>query len=92
MRKPPTPTIVTISVFTTVTVVLWIFVSVYSILIKDAPIDVPASLLEPIEPRLDTQVLKSVSDREFFREDQTNPFTVEPRFVVNQPVASNSAE
>lgn len=92
MRKPPTPTIVTLAVFTTVTVVLWIFVSVYNILIKKAPVDVPDSLLEPMDEVLDTQTLQKIKERIFIEEGQEKPFTVVPQFSPDTQPATSSAD
>jgi hypothetical protein len=90
MRRPPAPTIVTIAVFTTMTVVLWIFISVYSILIKKADVEVPQKLLEPIDPNLDQKILEEISKRTFITEDQTIPLTIEP-IVTPQQISTSSA-
>lgn len=92
MRKPPTPTVVTMVVFTTVTVVLWIFISVYNILIKKVDVDVPEKLLTPIDTSLDTNALQKISEKDFYEEGQEKPFDVEPQFIPPQPEASVSAE
>jgi len=91
MRKPPTPTIVTLVVFTTVTVILWIFISVYNILINKPVVDVPQELLEPINASLDTAQLQKISEKVFFEEGQETPFSVPPQISVEQPTATTSA-
>lgn len=76
MRKPKPPRLVTVAIFTTVTIVFWIFYSVYQILTTDAPVNVSPELLEPISPELDFDALNQVGDRRYFEEGQTVPLSI----------------
>ena len=75
MRKPKAPPLVTVLVFTTVTIVIWIFSSVYRALaVKPGP-KVPPEILTPIDPTLDTKALEQLENRIFFEEGQITEFT-----------------
>jgi len=68
MKRPPAPRLVTVAIFTTITVIFWIFFSVYTVLIKTPDIKVPSELLEPIDPTLDLESLQDVSTKIHFEE------------------------
>lgn len=68
MKKPKSPRLVTVAIFTTVTLIFWVFFSLYNILVSTPVIDVSADLLEPLNPELDTTVLNSLSDKVFVEE------------------------
>jgi hypothetical protein len=60
--------------FTTITVIFWVFFSVYSILSQTPDIKVPPELLEPIDPTLNIESLNEISRRVHFEEsDVTSP-------------------
>jgi hypothetical protein len=68
MKKPPAPKLVTVAIFTTITVIFWIFFSVYQVLTQAPDIKVPPELLEPIDPTLDIETLEELSDRVHYEE------------------------
>jgi hypothetical protein len=77
MKRPPTPRLVTVAIFTTITVIFWIFFSVYTVLTQTPDIKVPPELLEPIDPTLDIEALEDISGRIHFEEsDVTSPIIV----------------
>ena len=86
MKKPPAPRLVTVAIFTTITVIFWIFFSVYTILTKEADIKVPPELLEPIDPTLDIESLQSISERVHFEESDV----VSPIITVSTPTPEPS--
>ena len=71
MKKPPAPRLVTVAIFTTITVIFWIFYGVYEVLTKEQDIKVPPELLETIEPNLDTNSLETIEKRDYFEGDQS---------------------
>lgn len=71
MKKPPAPRLVTVAIFTTITVIFWIFYGVYEVLTKEQDIKVPPELLETIEPNLDTNSLETIEKRVYFEGDQS---------------------
>jgi hypothetical protein len=74
MKKPPAPKLVTVAIFTTITVIFWIFFSVYTVLTQTPDIKVPPELLVPIDPTLDIEALEELSQRVHFEEsDATAP-------------------
>jgi hypothetical protein len=73
--KPATPRFVTVAIFTTITIIFWIFYVIYEVLTSAPPVVVDPNLLEPIVPRLDTQTLESLSQKEFFEEGEEIPFS-----------------
>lgn len=77
MKKPPAPRLVTVAIFTTITVIFWIFFSVYTVLTQTPDIKVPPELLEPIDPTLDVESLEELSERVHYEEvDVTTPIIV----------------
>lgn len=55
------PNLVIVMILTLITSILWIFVGIYGILSKKPDIPVPAPILEPINPSLETDILDKVS-------------------------------
>jgi hypothetical protein len=76
MKKPPTPKLVTVAIITTITVVFWVFLGVYNILIGTKDTIVPADLLKPIEPSLEIEILNMLENKMFIDEGQEIPFTI----------------
>ncbi len=68
MKKPNPPKLVTVSVTTTITIVFWIFFTLYQVLTTDAEPSVDPKLMEPIVPELDSSALQKINDRVFFEE------------------------
>ena len=105
MKPPKAPRLVTIAIFTTITIVFWIFISVYNILTQSAQESVNPELLEPIDPTLDINSLREIEGRIFYAEgDVTTPLVVvqdtsptptpeqEIEEEVPEETATNSAE
>jgi len=55
---------------TTLTVIFWVFFSVYSILTKKIEPSASAEILAPLAPTLNTQALDEISERIYFDENQ----------------------
>ncbi len=70
MRKLKAPRLVTISIITTATIILWIFFEVYRIFTAQPASSVPEELLVPISPSLDTQSLNNIQGRILFSEEE----------------------
>jgi hypothetical protein len=68
MKKPNPPKLVTIAVMTTITIVFWIFFTLYQIITAKPEPSVSEKLLEPIIPELDSSSLQKIKDRVFFEE------------------------
>lgn len=72
MKKPKAPRLVTVAIFTTITLIFWVFVSLYNIIISEPDINVDPELFEPLEPTLQKEALDKLEGRIFFEEGQTN--------------------
>lgn len=70
MKKSKAPPLVIVAVFTTITLLLWIFVGIYEILTSKPDSVVSPELLENIDPKLDTEVLNSLSGKLYFEDGQ----------------------
>ena len=66
--KAPRPVIV--AIFTTMTIILWVFFSVYRILTAKTPPIVPPEILAPVNPVLNTQDLEKLEGRTFFEKSE----------------------
>jgi len=76
MKKPKAPRLVTIAITTTITVIFWIFFTLYQVLTTKPSPSVEPNLLEPIDPTLNTAVLDKISEREYFEEGSFIPVEV----------------
>jgi len=77
MKKPRAPRLVTVAVFTTITIVFWVFLTLYSILTGKPDLKIEEKLLEPINPELDTKALDQIEARVFYDEGAViNPLVV----------------
>ena len=71
MKKPKAPKLVTVAVFTTITIIFWVFMGLYSLITSAPPTNVDPELLSPIDPVLDQEALKRLEGRIYFEEGQT---------------------
>lgn len=76
MKKLNPPRLVTVAVFTTVTIIFWIFFSVYNILTTEAEVDIDQNLLKPIDPTLNTEVLNRLPQRQYFEPGSTQNLNI----------------
>lgn len=88
MNKPKTPGIVTIAISTTITIVFWIFIALYQILISNTEPVVDPNLLKQIDPVLDTTLLKSLNNKVYFEKRQSQPPLPVNLEIINQVQAS----
>lgn len=92
MKKPKAPKLVTVAIFTTITIIFWIFFSLYKILTSNPSVNIPPEILEPLTPTLDTQLLEGIPDRIFFEEGQVStPIVTQPP-IVEGPQPEESTE
>lgn len=75
MKKTKTPNLVTLVVLTTITVLFWVFFSLYRVFTDEPSYDVPAEILEPVSPTLDSSLIDKIESRIFFREGEVAPTT-----------------
>jgi len=74
MKKPKPPSLVTVSVITTITVILWVFFGVYQILKSSISVDISPEVLAPISPNLDERALAQIQQRLYFDDKDTTRF------------------
>lgn len=72
MNKTKAPKLVTVAIFTTVTLIFWVFFSLYNILISTPIVTVDAEILEPLDPQLNITVLDSIPQKVFIEEGDIN--------------------
>ncbi|KKQ42621.1 MAG: hypothetical protein US60_C0015G0032 [Microgenomates group bacterium GW2011_GWC1_37_8] len=89
MKKPRAPRLVTVAVFTTITIVFWVFFTLYNILIGKPDLKIDEKILEPLEPSLDSSSLNQIEGRVYFDENaQITPLIV----ISGVPNSSNLPE
>lgn len=76
MRKSKAPRLITVLIATTVTIVFWIFFSVFRIFVSTPPVIVPEELLTPLSPILDTTSLENIEKRVYFEEHEIQEFAL----------------
>lgn len=74
MKKPKTPKLVTVAIFTTITVIFWVFFEVYEALSDTPDIQVSENLLSPVNPQLDLQSLQQIETRMYIDENEVVDF------------------
>ena len=96
MRKPKPPKLVTIAITTTITIIFWIFLTLYRVLTTKPAPSVDPALLEPIDSSLDTVSLENMKGRIFFEEGSFVPPPINNEDsktnVVNRFVPSETPE
>ena len=70
MNKTKVPSIVTVAVLTLITSVSWVLFSIYRIFTSKPLPSVPAEILEPISPTLDTKQIDIIETRLFYDDSQ----------------------
>lgn len=70
MKKRKTPNLVTIAILTTITVAFWVLFSVYRVFTDKPSYNVPAEILEPVSPALDSSLIDKIEGRIFFSEGE----------------------
>lgn len=71
MKKTKTPNLVTVAVFTTITVIGWIVFGVVGIFTdKSAPANIPPALLAPVNPALDEKAVDKIKKTVYFDNEQ----------------------
>lgn len=65
-------------ILTTITLITWVFFSIYRAFVKPLPIVVPPEILEPIDPRLDSNILNTLQQRFDIDENQVPEITPLP--------------
>lgn len=88
MRGPNPPSIVTIAILTTITIIFWIFFGVYRVLTGQAEVNVPPQALTPIQPTLNQEVLGRLEQRKYFEKNTSFEFKRIPGqsvLIIEQP-------
>jgi hypothetical protein len=68
MHKPKAPRLVTVAITTTITIIFWIFLTLYRVLTTKPAPSVDPILLAPIDATLDVESLEKIKGRVFFEE------------------------
>jgi len=63
MKKEKLPRVIILIVLTSITVVFWVFFSIYSAVSKTTPVSVTEEVILPLDPKLDTQTINQMEER-----------------------------
>jgi hypothetical protein len=69
MKKMKTPNLVTLAILTTITIIFWIFFSVYRVFASKPSTTIPPEILEPVAPTLDSETLDKISQGVYLPEE-----------------------
>ena len=72
MNKSKAPRLVTVAIFTTITIIFWVFMGLYNIITSSPPVNVDPELLKPLDPTLNQEALDRLDGRVFFGEGETS--------------------
>ncbi len=70
MKPPRPPRFVTLAIMTTITVIFWVFISVYKILTSQTEPSVGADILAPLNPTLDSSSLTEIRNSLYFNDSE----------------------
>lgn len=68
MKNLKIPAFVTVLILTTITLVFWVFFGVYRVFTKTPAPNIPAGIMEPLNPNLDKDTLNQLQNRTYFEE------------------------
>ncbi|OGM11724.1 hypothetical protein A2Z22_04965 [Candidatus Woesebacteria bacterium RBG_16_34_12] len=94
MKKPRAPSLVTVAIMTTITIIFWVFFSVYRVLSTKIIPDTAPGILEPILVDLDSNTLAQIDKRVYFERGSIQQFLLEitPFPTLNKVESSPSLE
>jgi hypothetical protein len=84
MKRPKPPSIITVAIITTITIIFWIFFEVYQILTGNVDVDVPQQLLKPLDPTLNQEILSSLKGKIEFQKDEVTHFSASVKVEQEQ--------
>ena len=87
-KNKKTPSLISTLILTTITLVSWVFFSIYRAFVKPQPGVVPPEILEPIDPKLDTDSLNKLKERFYLNEEEVLEITPPPKTETPSPTAS----
>jgi hypothetical protein len=70
MKRPKPPNLVTMAILTTLTIIFWVFFTVYRAFTTQPAPELAPEILEPLSPNLDKNALDTIQTRIFFEEGQ----------------------
>lgn len=73
MKKTKLPGAVTLAILTLITVIFWVFFSVFRVLTTKSSPKIPGEILEPISPNLKSEIVKQMETRIYFEKNQNLP-------------------
>jgi len=85
MRKNKLPNIVTLAIFTTITIFAWIFFDVYRALTEKTDLNIASELLEEVNPSLNTEVLEFIENSNYLSIDEATEFINQASSEQAQP-------
>ena len=99
MKKSKIPSLVTVIILTIITLVFWLFFSIYQVFTKTPQLNVAPQIIEPLDPLLDKNALDKLQGTTYFEESQipqTVLATPTPEAIISPsvtptPTASPSA-
>ena len=77
MKGPKPPKIVVVLIVTTITIIFWVFLSVYEVLRKTPDLNIPDAVLKPLTPSLDQTSLGELPARVFYSEEELKNINTE---------------
>jgi hypothetical protein len=87
-NKIKAPNIVIVGILTLITIVFWIVFSIIRAVQTPQKVEVPADILKPLDPTLDTQSINDIEQRIFYTSDQIGQTAI----TIPSPSPSASPE
>jgi len=70
MKKDKLPSIIILLILSLITALFWVVFSVYRAFTKPVAVDIPAEVLEPLNPTLDANTLSNLDKRLYIEEGE----------------------
>jgi hypothetical protein len=84
-KQNSVPNIVYLAILTAITVIFWIFFSVYRVFSNEPTPSVDTSIMEPLSPVFSLETMDQIGQRVYFKEGEI------PQTIITSPSPSESA-
>lgn len=90
MKKEKLPNLLIFAILTVVTLVVWIGFEVYRLVNKSPQTNVPESILTPISPNLDQEVLSKIEKKVYINESELENLINLPTNPIGPDIEASS--
>lgn len=86
MKNKKYPSLVRLIFVTTLTIIIWIAITVYHVIVKESPVIIDENISQPIDPSLNQDVMQAIEEGHFIEQKDL------PEVPVVQPSPQSEVE